>query len=325
MEYLLELLGNYIQDEGQRKALFLVLTALSIFLLVFACSTLVVGLSDPVRRRLANMVEAQHPAGAPDETAQDKFAHFLEPAAKVVLPKKEWERAHISSKLVHAGFRHPNALMTFYGMKMLLAITLPLIVLFVVPIFPELEGTQIFLFMVIASVIGVVTPNILLERRLEARKKLLRKGFPDALDLLVICVESGLGLVAAFQRVAKDLNVSHQELAEELSLVNTEIRLGVPRVEALQNLANRTGLEEIQSLVVLIDQSVRFGTSVAEGLRIYSEEFRDKRIQAAEETAAKVGTKMLFPLIFCLWPSFFLVAIGPAVMKFMAALKILSH
>ena len=319
MDYILELLGNYFQDEAQRRLVFLALTAASIFVFGLALAMLVAGLTDPVRRRLAHIVEPHHAAGVHEETTQDKIAHLIEPASKFVLPRKEWERSHISAKLVHAGFRHPNALMTFYGIKILLAISLPLITLFFTRFFPELTAPQIFLYMMIAAFIGVITPNIFLDRRVAARKKLLRNGFPDALDLLVICVESGLGLVAAFQRVAKDLDVSHPHLAEELALVNTEIRLGVPRMDALKNMAHRTGLEEINSLVVLIDQSVRFGTSVAEGLRIYSEEFRDKRTQAAEEAAAKISTKMIFPLVLFLWPSFFLVAVGPAVMRIVEA------
>jgi len=320
MDYLLDLLGNYFQDEGQRRVMFLVLTAASIFLFGLALSMLVTGLTDPVRRRLAHIVEPHHAAAAVhQDTTQDKIAHFIEPVTKFVLPQKEWERSHISAKLVHAGYRHPNALMTFYAIKTLLAVTFPLIILFFTRFYPELSAAQVFLFVVMAAFIGVIIPNIILDRRVKARKKLLRDGFPDALDLLVICVEAGLGLVAALQRVARDLDVSHPQLAEELAFVNTEIRLGIPRMDALKNMAHRTGLEEVNSLVVLLDQSVRFGTSIAESLRIYSEEFRDKRTQAAEEAAAKIGTKIIFPLVAFLWPAFFLVAVGPAILKIMKA------
>ncbi|MCY1308184.1 Type II secretion system (T2SS), protein F [compost metagenome] len=141
----------------------------------------------------------------------------------------------------------------------------------------------------------------------------LRAAFPDALDLLVVCVESGLALPQAIERVADEMAVSQVELAEELALVNAEIRAGIPSALALKRLAERTGLEDVQGLVSLLAQSIRFGTSVADTLRIYAEEFRDRRTQAAEERAAKLGTKLLFPLILCLWPSFFLVAIGPAI------------
>jgi len=141
----------------------------------------------------------------------------------------------------------------------------------------------------------------------------VRAAFPDALDLMVVCVESGLALPQAIERVAEEMAVSQAELAEELALVNAQIRAGISSTEALRQLADRTGLEDIQGLVSLLAQSIRFGTSVAATLRIYAEEFRDRRMQAAEEMGAKIGTKLVFPLIFCLWPSFFLVAIGPVI------------
>jgi tight adherence protein C len=168
-----------------------------------------------------------------------------------------------------------------------------------------------------ASGIGVFGPNFVLGRLVEKRIKGLRNGFPDALDLLVVCVESGLGLASAIQRVADELFVSHPDLAFELSTVNAEIRAGLPREQALRNLADRTGLPDIKGLVGLLVQTMRFGTSVSDALRIYSDEFRDKRMQKAEEQAAKMGTKLVFPLIFCMFPVFFIIAIGPAVLHIM--------
>jgi tight adherence protein C len=152
---------------------------------------------------------------------------------------------------------------------------------------------------------------------MEKRIKKLRDGFPDALDLLVVCVESGLGLTAAIQRVADEIAVSHEELAMEMSLVSAETRAGMDRARALKNLASRTGLVDIRGLVSMLVQAMRFGTSIADTLRVYSDEFRDRRMQKAEEQAATIGTKLLFPLVMCLFPSFFLVAIGPAILRFM--------
>jgi len=160
-------------------------------------------------------------------------------------------------------------------------------------------------------------PNFVISHLCSKRLRKLRHGFPDALDLMVVCVESGLGLTAAFQRVATELAVSYPELAQELDLVNVEIRAGVSRVDALKGLADRTGLDDIKGLVSLLIQSMKFGTSIAETLRVYSDEFRDRRMQLAEEKAAKMGTKMVFPLIVCMFPAFFLVAIGPAVLRLM--------
>ncbi len=130
-----------------------------------------------------------------------------------------------------------------------------------------------------------------------------------------------MGLNPALQRVAEELDVSHPELAAEFSLVTAEIRAGIDRVESLKNLAKRTGLEDINGMVSLLAQSMRFGTSVAETLRVYSEDFRDKRMQAAEEEAAKIGTKMIFPMVLCLFPAFFVVAIGPAILKVLDTFK----
>ena len=169
--------------------------------------------------------------------------------------------------------------------------------------------------LIFAAFIGVILPNYVLDKIKENRLKKLRNGFPDALDLLVVCVEAGLGLGAAIDRVARDLEVSHLELAEELRLVNVEMRAGVERPVALKNLADRSGLADIRGLVGLLVQTMRFGTSIADALRVYSEEFRDKRMQKAEEQAAKIGTKLIFPLVTCLFPAFFIVAVGPAVLR----------
>jgi tight adherence protein C len=179
-----------------------------------------------------------------------------------------------------------------------------------------MDGTYILYALAAAAAIGLFGPNKALERLVEKRVKKLRDGFPDALDLLVVCVESGLGLSAAIQRVSDEISVSHEDLSMELALVNAETRAGMDRAKALRNLADRTGLDDIRGLVSMLVQAMRFGTSIADTLRVYSEEFRDRRMQKAEEAAAKIGTKLLFPLVLCLFPSFFTVAIGPAVIRF---------
>ena len=167
-------------------------------------------------------------------------------------------------------------------------------------------------------------PNLVLNHLVERRQKRLRDAFPDALDMLVVCVEAGLGLSASIQRVAEELRFSHPELGAELALVTAEMRAGVDRESALKGLAARTGLEDIHGLVSLLLQTLKFGTSIADTLRVYAEEFRDKRMQRAEEKAAKIGTKLIFPLVFCLFPAFFVVAIGPAVIRFVEVFRILG-
>jgi tight adherence protein C len=202
---------------------------------------------------------------------------------------------------------------------------LPLAVLTASPLLPQLSGGKVGFCAFAAGFVGSLLPSLWLDRRVTRRQRELRIAFPDALDLLVVCVESGLGLAGALQRVGDELAVSHPELSIELSLVNAEIRAGVERTQALRNLADRTGLDDIRGLAALLMQTMRFGTGVADALRVYSEEFRDKRLQAAEEQAAKISTKMIFPLVLCLFPSFFLVAIGPAVLRLMEVFGQLSR
>jgi tight adherence protein C len=243
----------------------------------------------------------------------------MRPVARFVLPTKETEVSQVKQQLTHAGFRGPNALMIYYATKTSLAISMPAVVFIAAPFFPGIDTRILLFFAMAASFTGLMAPNVFLEHAVKKRKRLLRNGFPDALDLLVVCVESGLGLATAIQRVSDEIAISHPELAEELALVNAQVRAGVDRVDALKHLAQRTGLEDIRGLVALLAQSMRFGTSVADTLRVYSEEFRDKRMQAAEEQAAKIGTKLIFPLVTCLFPSFFIVAVGPAILKVMIA------
>ena len=161
----------------------------------------------------------------------------------------------------------------------------------------------------------MVIPSYILDKQITARKRRIINAFPDMLDMLVACSEAGLGLNAGLQRVGREIDLSFPDLAEELELVNAEMLAGVDRIQALRGLSNRTDIPEISGFVSMLSQSVRFGTGIAETLRIYADDFRDKRMQKAEELAAKVGTKLLFPLVTCIFPSFFLVAVGPAVIS----------
>jgi tight adherence protein C len=235
--------------------------------------------------------------------------------AAYVLPKSATERSAMRLRLIHAGFRGPNALQSFYALKTLFALVPPLVVLLISPLFPGWSVLQVLLFAFLASGVGLLAPNFVLDKLVAARMKKLRHGFPDALDLMVVCVEAGLGMSQAIQRVADELIVSHPELGEELALVNAEMRAGVDRMVALRNLTERTGLEEIRGLVSLLIQTLRFGTSIGSSLRVYSDEFRDQRMQKAEEVAATMGTRMMFPLVLFLFPGFFVIAVGPAVIQ----------
>jgi tight adherence protein C len=240
------------------------------------------------------------------------------------MPRKDWERSKASQKLVHAGLRSPNALTGFYAIKTILIILLPGSVLFIATLFPHFSIRQVVFALLLTAFLAVTLPDAVLENLARRRIRKLRNGFPDALDLLVVCTEAGLGLSQAIERVSREIGESYPELSQELQLVNAQIRAGIQREEALRDLAQRTGLEDIRGLVGLLTQSIRLGTGVAETLRIYSEEFRDKRMQHAEELAAKIGTKMIFPLVFCLFPGFFVVILGPAILRILATFGRLS-
>jgi tight adherence protein C len=314
MESLIALLQTFTDDPETLRVLIVAVAAGTFIIFGLGIGFLAFGLTDPVRRRLGKGMPTTQTEGG---RTLVWINGALGPVAKYVLPQNEIERNRVTQKLVHAGFRGPNAVQNFYGLKIVLTLTLPAIVLVGAQWVPDISMRMIFLYAFGAAAFGMIAPSYVLDRILERRLKKLRNGFPDALDMLVVCVEAGLGLSQAIQRVADELFVSHLELAQELSLVNAEIRAGVERVTALKNLSHRTGLDDVRGLVSLLVQTLRFGTSVAESLRVYSEEFRDKRMQRAEERAATIGTKMVFPLVVFMFPAFFVVAVGPAVIGLM--------
>lgn len=310
----------FSQSHGTELA-FVVLAGSAVFVFSLGVSAFMSALADPRRQRLARVGQAESPVA----NRPSGLIARLRPLAAFVLPGKQKERSRVAELLLHAGYRSPYALSTFYGTKALLMAALPISVLLTSPFFPQVTTSRLVLYALGAAVAGSLLPSMWLDRRVLARQRALRTGFPDALDLLVVCVESGLGLAPALQKVADEVEVSHPQLGSELALVNAEMRAGVERTQALRNLADRTGLADIRGLVALMVQTMRFGTSIADALRVYADEFRDKRMQAAEEQAAKIGTLMIFPLITCLFPSFFLVAIGPAVIRLIDVFAQLKH
>jgi tight adherence protein C len=317
MSTLLESLRTYLGNQPSSGVAFILLIGTAVFAFSLGAAALALTAANPLRRRLARLAHQD----AEKVTISASLAELIRPYSRYILPKKEDERSKVSRQLVHAGYRSASALPLFFAAKALLLIALPLAVFLVSPMFPRLSSNMLLIAGVGVGGLGFLLPSIWLDHRVQARQRDLRVGFPDAMDLLVVCVEAGLGLAPALQRVADDLMLSYPELGGELALVNAEIRAGVERTQALKNLAERTGLEDIRGLVALLVQTMRFGTGIADALRVYSEEFRDKRMQAAEEVAAKMGTKMIFPLVVCLFPSFFLIAIGPAALAMMATFR----
>jgi len=317
MEALLTDITAWFAATENQQTIFMLMVGASIAVMALGLSAVFLGSTDPVRKRFGTEV-----ANRAEEDASESGHRMVDiptligPVSQWLIPSSAVERNDTTKKLTYAGFRSPNALETYYGIKAIFIIALPAIALFALQWFPDVSSRSVALIALGAAAVGSVGTSYVLDKLCERRLKKLRDGFPDALDLLVVCVESGLGLAAAIQRVSEEISVSHPELGMELSLVNAEMRAGVDRAKALRNLADRSGLQDIRGLVSMLIQAMKFGTSIADTLRIYSEEFRDRRMQKAEEQAAKIGTKLIFPLVFCLFPSFFTVTVGPSILRF---------
>jgi tight adherence protein C len=235
------------------------------------------------------------------------------PLAKLSTPEGKWEDSPIRLRFINAGIRTPNAVVLFYGAKTLL----PLVFAAGAYIALQIAGKSfdpsiLLLLLLLAATLGCYLPNIALSRAVKARQREIFDNFPDAADLMLVCVEAGLGLDAALVRVADELRTKSSALAEEIHLTNLETRAGGTRAQALRNLGLRTGVQEINTFATMLSQADKFGTSIGESLRVFSDDLRHKRQLRAEELAAKLPTKMLFPLILCIFPAVSMVILGPA-------------
>lgn len=310
MDFLLGLLSRFTGNEELARLLFIAAIGLSAVLAAVALLLLMLGLQDPVQRRLA-LIKRGYAGNTVGQEAPSNLQLLLERVGQRFASTDQAHTSATQTLLTHAGYRSASAVQMYWAVRLMLPLLMVGVALLLLPMVKVSVAIGLLAVTLVAG-IGWLLPEIYVGKRKQARQGRLRAAFPDALDLMVVCVESGLALPTTIERVAEEMSVSQVELAEELALVNAQIRAGITSTEALKQLAVRTGLEDIQGLVSLLAQSIRFGTSVADTLRIYADEFRDRRTQAAEEMGAKIGTKLIFPLIFCLWPSFFLVAIGPA-------------
>jgi len=231
-------------------------------------------------------------------------------------PSSESEVSAIREALLTAGYRHAQAPILFMGAKLLSGIlALGIVILLPASLLRFPTATVQLVIYVGAASVGYFLPMLWLRYAVMQRKEKLLDAFPDALDLMVVCVEAGLGLDAAISRVSSEIRFAHGELAEEFNLVSLELRTGLSRAEALKNLSRRVDLEEVSSLVALLVQTDKFGTSVGQSLRVHSDAMRVNRQLRAEELAAKLPVKLLFPLVFFIFPSLFVVVVGPAAVK----------
>jgi tight adherence protein C len=272
----------------------------------------------PERRRLRQFATAGSAGFAAGQLALvDTFDSKLKMLPGV--PKSPKEMGRLRRRLAMAGYSSSTAVVVYSLANLVTPIVFAL---GAVTLFGLGKGWVLGL---IGGAIGYLIPGLLLGRMVEKRKQEIRNGLPDALDLFIVCVEAGCGLDQAIVKASDELALSHPALAYELRLITTEIRAGKPRMEAFKNFAARTKVDDVQSLVAMLVQTDKFGTSVAQALRIHADTSRTERRQAAEERAAKVGVKLVFPLVLFLFPALYVVILGPAVISFVRVFKNIAH
>jgi len=248
---------------------------------------------------------------------KERIQQALDPLSKA-LPLSPADVSQTRAWLIQAGYRDPKHVSIYFGARVLFALMgLTAVV--------AVSGFSSLLLLVGVTAFGFFIPRFFLKRMMKERQRRIQLGLPDALDLTVICVEAGLALDQALLRVGEDLSHAHPELSAEFHLFNLETRAGKPRVEALRNLALRTGVEDVKALVGTLVQTDRFGTSVAQALRVHSDSLRTERRQRAEEAAAKTTVKMIIPLVLFVLPSLIFVTVGPAIIQLMKVLRGVQH
>ena len=297
-----------------------ILIALTVFAGVFALGLACLELigARPERDRLSRLAAGSE-AGAQDGggvlTRQDLnlTERVLQLLAGRSARDTNWLGSPLRQRLIQAGFREESAVATYMGARVALALALPLVVP-VLPVAWGLDRLQLVTLMCCAAGVGLVAPSYWLDRRVAARQKALQLSLPDALDLMVVCVEAGLGINASLRRVAQDFHTSHPVLASEFEMTTFEIRAGKSTTQALRGLADRTGVSELSSLVAMLIQTERFGTGLADTLRIHADSMRLRRLQRAEEQANKAPLRMLFPTVF-IFVAMLIVVVGPGFLK----------
>jgi tight adherence protein C len=288
------------------------LLAILVFLLV-AVVTTALGLTlGGARARLLGRLAPEHPV-----------RKRLLPASRVVwqevvarigafVPASPRDLSLVKARLLRAGVRSPNASRYFYGVRAIATVGLAAAALVW-----SLRTRSDSLFLAVGSMgaVGYIAPMQYILLRLRRRKHAIEKGLPNAMDLMVVCMESGLGIDQAIIQVSKELYVAHPEICDEFALMNLELRAGKPRADALHNLSDRTGVDDVRKLVAVLVQTDRFGTSIAQSLRGHADYLRTMARQRAEEQAAKLAVKLVFPIFFCVLPSLFIVTIGPVMTR----------
>lgn len=306
---------------GHRGLEYFVLALVLVLLIgiLFAAFFLPESNEEQVRNRLKDYLlsEDLYPV---EPSLYQRFMGSWTVFARHLVPRAGKEYDQTLERLRQAGFRSPDAIAIYYSIRMVGMLIFPFLVFLIGHYLIGWDMRKTLLYAAGSCGIGMIGPSYFLDQRLETRQTVLRNALPDALDLIVVCSEAGLSLNSALVRVAREIQGIHPVLALEFLTVTSEIQGGLDREQALNNMFERTGVKELKSLILIINQTLRLGTSVAETLRSYSDEYRETRRQAAEEKAAKLSTKMIFPLVFCFLPCFFIVSVGPGFIKLIAAL-----
>ena len=236
------------------------------------------------------------------------------PFARLSTPEGDWDQSPLMVKFFNAGIRNDDAHLVYFAAKTLLPLGFAALAFMALRTVEQSNLTLLFYVMLFAM-LGCYLPNIVLRFKIKRRQREIFENFPDAADLMLVCIEAGLGLDAGLTKVAEEIQIKSVALAEELHLTNLEMRAGGTRENSLRNLVLRTGVEEIGTFAIMLTQADKFGTSIGESLRVFSDDLRHKRQVRAEELAAKVPTKMLFPLVVCIFPSIIMVIMGPAAIQ----------
>lgn len=294
-----------------------------VFIILFAVVAvigIVLTTRTPMTKRVEDVVAGQQKLDldlSKQVQQSSPLSSFLERIG-TSLPQGKKESSTMRQNLVHAGYRETSAVNILYGIKVVFPILLLLIIAF------AWHPANIFPY-IIAAGVGYLLPDYGLQKLISIRQKKIRKGLPDALDLLVICVEAGLSLDQALARTSRELDLAHPELSDEVNLVVLEQSAGAGRGEAWRHLADRTGVDSVRHLATTIIQAEQFGTSIAKTLRVHSETLRLKRKQTLEEQAAKTSVKLVFPLVLFIFPSILLVTLGPALLAIAKTMPTLLH
>lgn len=262
----------------------------------------------------AQRLQALAPA-AQDRGWTETMVKLVGPFAHFSLPTAGMDATPLRLRFLNAGIRHESAPLLYFGAKTLLPLVAALVVYSLMLTAGATDSTELLFYPLLAALVGCFLPNFVLHWMAAGRKREIFESFPDAADLMLVCVEAGMGLDAALGKVAEEIRIKSAALADELHWTNLEMRAGSTREKTLHNLAARTGVEEIHSFAAMLTQADRFGTSIGDSLRVFSDDLRHKRQMRAEELAAKIPTKMLLPLVLCIFPSIVMVVLGPALIS----------